>query len=294
MQDINKQIKNDENAEQEAYDCSICFNIMVEPVRIKCGHLYCLDCIEQLIINGKCDNNIKCPMDRMHFDYLEDLKLDKAIQSLNYSFFTKCFYEKANRVVEQRRNKQNFAELTLAYGNFHNLIESNDENKHQWTAFVSVKKIDSSIKNILNILKEEAKVEELIGVGANNNLNYYDSDFNFFNEEYQAKVEFEQKIYNKATRKISLEAENISDKEIIKKVTYKLHPTFTPSSVFVDEAPFKISRIGWGAFNITMIVEFHNHLNIEKVELDHQLNFTKTVSESQKTFLLNMGKFKGY
>jgi hypothetical protein len=267
----------DSNITEDVLECSVCLSIMVEPIRIKCGHLYCLECIEQIIINGKGNDSIKCPMDRLSFDYLNDLKFDKTIQSFNYATNAKSFFEKANRVIESRRNKENLAELTLAYGNFHTLINSQDQNQHQWSAFVSIKKIDSSIKQTMIALQEEANIENRIGL--------------IENDEFQAKLEFEQKI-NK-NRKFSLEAEEISDNQIIKKVTFKLHPTFTPSSVFVLEAPFKINRIGWGAFNIIMTVEFHDYLDIDKVELDHFLNFSKPFNENQKTFLLNMGKLQG-
>ena len=42
----------------------------------------------------------------------------------------------------------------------------------------------------------------------------------------------------------------------IKSVTYHLHPTFTPSKIKVTEAPFLLSRLGWGYFNVEMDVEF--------------------------------------
>ena len=36
----------------------------------------------------------------------------------------------------------------------------------------------------------------------------------------------------------------------IKSVTYHLHPTFKPSKIKVSEAPFLLSRIGWGWFTV--------------------------------------------
>eukprot|EP01060_Flectonema_neradi_P017844 TRINITY_DN246_c0_g1_i1.p1 TRINITY_DN246_c0_g1~~TRINITY_DN246_c0_g1_i1.p1 ORF type:complete len:490 (+),score=115.71 TRINITY_DN246_c0_g1_i1:60-1472(+) len=40
----------------------------------------------------------------------------------------------------------------------------------------------------------------------------------------------------------------------IRSVTYHLHPTFSPSSITVTEAPFEISRVGWGTFTIKVDV----------------------------------------
>ena len=42
----------------------------------------------------------------------------------------------------------------------------------------------------------------------------------------------------------------------IKSVTYHLHPTFKPSVIKVSEAPFLLSRVGWGYFGIEMDIEF--------------------------------------
>ena len=42
----------------------------------------------------------------------------------------------------------------------------------------------------------------------------------------------------------------------IKSVTYHLHPTFKPPKIVVTEAPFLLSRVGWGYFEVTMDIEF--------------------------------------
>ena len=44
--------------------------------------------------------------------------------------------------------------------------------------------------------------------------------------------------------------------KFIKSVTYHLHPTFKPSKIKVSEAPFLLSRLGWGYFEIEMDIEF--------------------------------------
>ena len=42
----------------------------------------------------------------------------------------------------------------------------------------------------------------------------------------------------------------------IKSVTYHLHPSFAKNKIKVTEAPFLLSRVGWGYFEITMDIEF--------------------------------------
>ena len=44
--------------------------------------------------------------------------------------------------------------------------------------------------------------------------------------------------------------------KFIKSVTYHLHPTFRQPVIKVTKAPFLLSRIGWGYFEIKMVIEF--------------------------------------
>jgi len=39
--------------------CSICYEIMVEPCKLPCNHIFCFNCLETVI-----DNRFKCPMCR--------------------------------------------------------------------------------------------------------------------------------------------------------------------------------------------------------------------------------------
>jgi transcription initiation factor IIF auxiliary subunit len=61
--------------------------------------------------------------------------------------------------------------------------------------------------------------------------------------------------------------------KFVDSVTYHLHPTFKPSVIKVTEAPFLISRIGWGYFEIHMEIVFKKWTGIPKMELDHMLAF---------------------
>ena len=60
----------------------------------------------------------------------------------------------------------------------------------------------------------------------------------------------------------------------IKSVTYHLHPTFTPSKIVVSEAPFLLSRVGWGSFEIAMDIEFQPWTNLGVLPLEHMLSFS--------------------
>ena len=62
-------------------------------------------------------------------------------------------------------------------------------------------------------------------------------------------------------------------KRFIKSVTYHLHPTFTPSVIKVEEAPFLLSRLGWGWFTVEFEVEFHDWTKLGKIKMEHELCF---------------------
>ena len=56
---------------------------------------------------------------------------------------------------------------------------------------------------------------------------------------------------------VSLNGNIEETSQYIKSVTYKLHPTFKPNVIKVTEAPYLLSRVGWGSFAVEIDVEFH-------------------------------------
>ena len=61
--------------------------------------------------------------------------------------------------------------------------------------------------------------------------------------------------------------------KFIKSVTYHLHPTFTPSKIKVEKAPFLLSRVGWGWFDIQMDIEFKESTGLGTKRITHELCF---------------------
>ena len=49
---------------------------------------------------------------------------------------------------------------------------------------------------------------------------------------------------------VSLNGNPEETQRYIKSVTYHLHPTFRPNKIKVTEAPFLLSRLGWGYFEV--------------------------------------------
>ena len=72
---------------------------------------------------------------------------------------------------------------------------------------------------------------------------------------------------------VSLAADKEQTGKFIESVTYHLHPTFRPPKIKVDHAPFILSRIGWGYFEVHVEIVFKAWTKIPKMELDHMLSF---------------------
>ena len=72
---------------------------------------------------------------------------------------------------------------------------------------------------------------------------------------------------------VSLNGNADETAKYIKSVTYHLHPTFRPNKIKVEEAPFLLSRLGWGYFEIEMDIEFKENTGLGTKRLTHMLDF---------------------
>jgi len=75
-----------------------------------------------------------------------------------------------------------------------------------------------------------------------------------------------------------------SNLEQIDHVRFDLHPTFQPSAVTVNCAPFEVDRVGWGLFAINITIFFKPELSRNELALIHDLDFTR--DESFKEYFI--------
>jgi len=68
----------------------------------------------------------------------------------------------------------------------------------------------------------------------------------------------------------------------LKKVVFTLHPSFKEAQRTVDRPPFEVCEIGWGEFDITIQLHFHDPRE-KKLELSHFLRLYPQSGESQST-----------
>jgi len=112
-------------------ECGICLNLMVEPAKVPCGHYFCIECLEKVLINNR-----KCPFCRkdvsLNFQPKIDVKMQQEIAKNHPTEYKKRVEElKAQRALELQKVK-----LVLQYGNTHREVNAQNGNSHDWTAFV--------------------------------------------------------------------------------------------------------------------------------------------------------------
>lgn len=66
---------------------------------------------------------------------------------------------------------------------------------------------------------------------------------------------------------------NRSIARMIERVTYKLHPTFTPQKVTKTSPSLEFSAVGWGTFPVTCRIHWNNALCLATTTVVHELCF---------------------
>ena len=72
----------------------------------------------------------------------------------------------------------------------------------------------------------------------------------------------------------------------VESVTYHLHPTFKPSVIKVTQAPFLLSRIGWGYFEMEIDIVFKKSTCLAPMKVTHELSFEQAEKKSQFEILI--------
>ncbi|CAD8064908.1 unnamed protein product [Paramecium sonneborni] len=98
--------------------------------------------------------------------------------------------------------------------------------------------------------------------------------------------------YNKDSDRAALK--NFDINHMIESVTYHLHETFRPNVITVKQAPFELKRLGWGVFNIPILIKFKKEYNIPNLEVDHYLSFQGNGSFQRQITKLNISNLKEY
>uniref|UniRef100_A0A087X8F6 Tripartite motif-containing protein 16-like n=1 Tax=Poecilia formosa TaxID=48698 RepID=A0A087X8F6_POEFO len=68
--------------DRETFSCSICLDLLKDPVAIPCGHSYCMNCITNFWDEGEKKKNYHCPQCRKTFTQRPDLQKNTMLAAL--------------------------------------------------------------------------------------------------------------------------------------------------------------------------------------------------------------------
>ncbi|XP_032415389.1 tripartite motif-containing protein 16-like [Xiphophorus hellerii] len=71
-----------EQLDRETFSCSICLDLLKDPVAIPCGHSYCMNCITNFWDEGEKQKNYHCPQCRKTFTQRPDLQKNTMLAAL--------------------------------------------------------------------------------------------------------------------------------------------------------------------------------------------------------------------
>ena len=114
--------------------CAVCYTFIVEPIKLKCKHFFCYDCLTK--IDRLIQNQLKCPLCREITKNL-DLKIDKNLTRKFQKKFPKTFKKAEKELKKVKILEKDKKKIYFRIGNSHELIEEKQsKNKHKWKLYL--------------------------------------------------------------------------------------------------------------------------------------------------------------
>ena len=115
------------------YDCSICFQLMAEPILLDCKHNFCYACIQQTLER----NSFNCPLCRAEIPESYYPQVDEAKQQEIYAANPEEFTKIRERLEAEGKWRGSLTSIKFFFGNRHELLDvaEGDHNSHHWTIF---------------------------------------------------------------------------------------------------------------------------------------------------------------
>lgn len=149
---------NDEHINEE-HICSICWSLLVKPIRFDCEHNFCYHCIYFWI--EKEEEGIKCPKCRKFYPITTELKEDKALIKKLQTLYKKKYTEREEAVAKLIKEEERTGKIKFLYGNYLHKSEANKIKTQEWRFFL--KPADPKIEIKKFIEKIEVNLDPAYG-----------------------------------------------------------------------------------------------------------------------------------
>ena len=120
----------------EQHICSICWNLLVRPIKFDCEHNYCYHCIYYWM--EKEEEGIKCPKCRKFYPITIELREDKTLISQLSSLYKKKYAEREECINKFIKEEEKVAKVRLLYGNYLHKVENGKNKVQEWRFFVKL------------------------------------------------------------------------------------------------------------------------------------------------------------
>jgi hypothetical protein len=219
----------DESVLPSELSCPVCYEPFVEPIDAPCGHTFCRIDIEHLF-------RIRRPDD------------------ISRSFLCSRHANSVERVRPCPMCRQPFT-LSSISPNEH--LESQVKTQYPHLYEERKKEVEAAYERLSQF--ETHNLWLVVGNSHNDlgNTRYETSRGRSARMQHRHEWEFYVRLVgNNNNEDGNQSGSEVEINRFIESVTVQLHPTFSPSTVTLTEAPFQVRRVGWGTFGISAEIKF--------------------------------------
>ncbi len=126
---------------KDDFNCIICFNFIIEPVSLPCNHYFCFECIEEVIFHKQ-----KCPMCRKDLAPNYKPQIDNKILKVIQKKFPILYSTNEKELKKRKTLEKDLTSISFLFGNLHEELETEKDNKHRWTLFIKPEKSEYDLR----------------------------------------------------------------------------------------------------------------------------------------------------
>lgn len=143
----------------EEHICSICWSLLLRPIKFECQHHFCYHCIYYWL--EKEEEGIKCPKCRKFYPITVELKEDKTLINKLMSLYKKKYVEREEIINKFIKDEENTGKIKFLYGNYLHKTEGPKSKGQEWRFFLRMADQKMDIKKYVE--KVEVNLDPAYG-----------------------------------------------------------------------------------------------------------------------------------